>query len=67
MTYGFCYYSIQGAKLRNRHVALFGTLHHKQYSTVRHLIVGMSRVTRGTYVRVLTPEQEGVLMGLARE
>ena len=65
MTYGFCYYSVQGATLRNRHVVLFDTLHHKQYFTIRHLIVGMSRATHGKYVHVLSAEQERVLMELA--
>ena len=62
MTYGFCYHSVQGATLRDRHIALFDTRHSKPYSTLRHLIVGMSRVSHGRFVHVLTSEQEEHLL-----
>ena len=62
MTYGFCYYSVQGATLRDRHIALFDTCHCKSYFTLRHLIVGMSRATHGRFVHVLTSEQEEHLL-----
>ena len=62
MTYAFCYYSVQGATLRDRHVALFDTYHAKGYFKVRHLIVGLSRATHGKYVHVVSAQQEGYLM-----
>ena len=65
MTYGFCYASVQGATLRDRHVVLFDTHHKRHYFTLRHLIVGMSRATHGQYVHVLSAGQEHVLMDLA--
>ena len=65
MTYAFCYYSVQGATLRDRHVVLFDT-YHKKYFTLRHLIVGMSRATHGKYVHVLSERQGHALMRRAR-
>jgi hypothetical protein len=65
MTYGFCYYSVQGATLRNRHVVLFDTHHKRHYFTLRHLIVGMSRATHGQYVHVLSAEQEPLMLAAA--
>ena len=65
MTYAFCYYSVQGATLRDRHIVLFDTNHWMVYCTVRHLIVGMSRATHGQYVHVLSAAQEGDLLLLA--
>ena len=62
MTYAFAYYSVQGATLRDRHVALFDTRHRRSYFTLRHLIVGMSRATHGKFVHVLSAEQEELLM-----
>ena len=61
MTHAFCYYSVQGATLRNRHIALFDTS--RGFLTLRHLIVGMSRATHGQYVHILSEEQEEMLMG----
>ena len=56
MTYAFCYYSAQGQTIKGRHLALFDT--GNRHFTVRHLIVGMSRVTHGDFLSILTPEQE---------
>ena len=64
MTYGFCYYSVQGATLRDKHIALFDTCHRQSYFTLRHLIVGMSRATHGRFVHVLTSQQEDRLLTL---
>ena len=60
MTHAFCYYSVQGATLRGRHVALFDT--NRKYFNLRHLIVGMSRATHGQYVHILSEMQEEMLM-----
>ena len=60
MTHAFCYYSVQGATLRDKHFALFDTT--RQYLTLRHLIVGMSRATHGRYVHILSERQEEMLM-----
>ena len=57
MTHAFCYYSVQGATLRNKHVALFDTTR-KGLFTLRHLITGMSRATHGQYVHILSKGQE---------
>ena len=61
MTHAFCYYSVQGATLRNRHIALFDTTKGK-FFTLRHLIVGMSRATHGQYVHILSERQQEMLM-----
>ena len=62
MTYAFAYFSVQGATLKERHIALFDTRHVKSYFTMRHLIVGLSRATHSDYVHIPTVEQEAFMM-----
>ena len=65
MTYALCYYSAQGTTLRDRHVVLFDTRHQIKdvsHFAMRHLIVGLSRATHGSYVHIPTTNQEATLL-----
>ena len=64
MTYALCYYSAQGTTIRDRHVALFDT--RKEHFTHRHLNVGLSRATHGSYLHVPTRVQEMATMNKVR-
>ena len=51
-----CYFTIQGRTLRDQHVLLLDG--RSRHFTVRHLIVGLSRVTAGRFAHVATRQQE---------
>ena len=61
LTYALTFASIQGRTIRDKHICLMDT-HHKKYFTTRHLIVGVSRATHGSYVHVPTERQEELIM-----
>ena len=60
LTHALVYANVQGRTIRNKHVVLLDT-HHRHF-TMRHLIVGMSRVTDGKYLHIPTRDQEEALM-----
>ena len=64
LTYGLCYYSAQGTTIRDKHVVLFDCFN--QYFTLRNLNVGMSRVTHGSYIHVLTKKQQDRILAPTR-
>ena len=51
--YAVCYYTVQGRTIRGRRVLLLDTGH--RYFTMRHLIVGLSRVTTSSNMFVADP------------
>ena len=61
LTYALCYASIQGRTLKDRHILLLDTMH-REYLTMRHLIVGMSRATHGQFVHLPTLRDELALV-----
>ena len=56
LSYAVCYYSIQGRTIKNRSILLLDTGH--MYYTVRNLIVGISRASRGSQVMIPSRECE---------
>ena len=60
LTYALWYASIQGRTLKDKHILLLDTMH-RDYFTMRHLIVGMSRATHGQYVHLPTLSAESAL------
>lgn len=56
-----CYASVCGRTLRDMHVTLLDVSHCR--FTLRHLIVGLSRVTAGSYMHVLSEDADDELMG----
>jgi hypothetical protein len=64
LTHALVYANVQGRTIRERHVVLLDT-HHRHFS-MRHLIVGMSRVTHGSYLHIPLREQEDKLMERAK-
>ena len=56
LRYAVCYFTIQGRTLRGQHILLFdkGSPHF----SVRHLIVGLSRVIAGHFAHIPTRKQE---------
>jgi len=66
LTYALCYASIQGRTLKDRHILLLDTMH-REYFTMRHLIVGVSRATHGQFVHLPTLRAEFALVKRARE
>ena len=61
LSYSVTYSNIQGKTIRDKHMILLDT-HHKHHFTTRHLIVGVSRATHGSYVHVPTPVEEDDFM-----
>jgi hypothetical protein len=56
LAYARCYYTSQGRTLRDAVVAMLDTGH--RHFSVRHLIVGISRVPKGSDLMIPTPAQE---------
>ena len=63
-THAMCYYTIQGRTLKHKRVLLLDT--GVQYFTSRALIVGLSRVTHGAHVSVVSMEMEERVTGRRR-
>jgi hypothetical protein len=59
LRYACCYYPIQGRTLREPLLLLDSG---GQHFTLRHLIVGLSRVTCGSLVHLPTPQQEAAFL-----
>ena len=71
MTYALCYFSCQASTIREKHVVLLDTSHwdrrsEQSFFMMRHLIVGLSRVTHGDFVHIPTEAQETELLEAAR-
>jgi hypothetical protein len=67
LTYAFCYSLAQGQTFADKHVLLLDTHSRRsgeahEYFSVRHLIVGLSRVTHGSFAHVATPHQQATLL-----
>ena len=56
LRYAVCYFTIQGRTLRDQHILLLDKA--SRHFTVRHLIVGLSRVTAGRFAHIPTRKQE---------
>jgi hypothetical protein len=63
-TFALVYYTVQGGTLKDRHVTLLDTAH--SFFTMRHLNVGLGRVTHGSFVHIPTPNEENALLYHAR-
>ena len=63
LSHALVYANVQGRTIRDRHVVLLDTVHRR--FTMRHLIVGMSRVTDGRFLHLPTIVQEDALMAKA--
>ena len=59
------YYTSQGRTIPDKHLVLLDTL--APHFTARHLIVGASRVTDGSFLHVPTLAQQGQLLARARD
>jgi hypothetical protein len=62
--HAMCYYSVQGRTIRDRHVVLLDT--DNKHMSVRALIVGLSRVTHGTFVHIGDSQSESLFCGPRR-
>ena len=60
LSHALCYTSVQGLTIRDRHILMLD-MEHPHFS-VRSLIVGLSRATRGAQVHAATQDQENRLM-----
>ena len=56
LRYAMCYFTIQGRTLRDQHILLLDRA--SRHFSVRHLIVGLSRVTAGRFAHIPTRKQE---------
>ena len=62
--HAMCYYTVQGRTIRDRHVVLLDCGH--KHMSVRALIVGLSRVTHGSFAHIGDSQSESLFCGPRR-
>ena len=60
-THAMCYYTMQGRTVKNRHLVLLDTS--SIYFSVRALIVGLSRVEKGSFLHIGDSTSQGLFVG----
>ena len=60
-THAMCYYTMQGRTVKNRHMVLLDT--DNQHFCVRSLIVGLSRVEKGSFLHIGDSTSQGLFVG----